>query len=136
VTTAASTGEIPGSSRLARSTVTMTVLTAVSRLTGLVRVVVVAAVIGDTYLGNTYQSTNTVPNILFELMAAGTLQAVLIPTLVRLRDRGEDTEGERVAASVLGVSLAGLGAVAGLGMVLAPTPPSGPTRWPSARCSC
>ena len=76
MTTAASTGEIPGSSRLARSTVMVTVLTAVSRLTGLVRVVVVAAVIGDTYLGNTYQSTNTVPNILFELMAAGTLTAV------------------------------------------------------------
>jgi putative peptidoglycan lipid II flippase len=98
----------------------MTVLTGVSRLTGLVRVVVVAAVIGDTFLGNTYQSTNTVPNILFELMAAGTLQAVLIPTLVRLRDRGEEAEGERVAASVLGVSLAGLGAAAGLGMVLSP----------------
>lgn len=120
MTAAAAAGEHPGSSRLARSTVTMTVLTAVSRLTGLVRVVVVAAVIGDTFLGNTYQSTNTVPNILFELMAAGTLQAVLIPTLVRLRDRGEDAEGERVAASVLGVALAGLGAAAGLGMVLSP----------------
>ena len=98
MTQAPPTEEVPGSSRLARSTVTMTVLTGVSRLTGLVRVVVVAAVIGDTFLGNTYQSTNTVPNILFELMAAGTLQAVLIPTLVRLRDRGDEAEGERVVA--------------------------------------
>ena len=43
---------------LARSTATMTALTAASRATGLVRNVVVVAVLGDTFLGNTYQSSN------------------------------------------------------------------------------
>ncbi|MDQ1519174.1 MAG: putative peptidoglycan lipid flippase, partial [Actinomycetota bacterium] len=77
-------------SDLARSTATMTALTAVSRLTGFVRILVVAAVLGDTFLGNTYQSANTVPNLLFEVFAAGVLQAVLIPTLVELFDGGDD----------------------------------------------
>lgn len=105
---------------LARSTATMTALTAVSRITGFVRILVVAAVLGDTFLGNTYQSANTVPNLLFEVFAAGVLQAVLIPTLVELGDRGEDEEAARVARSVLGLAGAGLGVLAALGMLLAP----------------
>ena len=99
-------------SLFARATAAMTVLTAVSRLTGFVRIVVVAAVLGTTFLGNTYESANTVPNLLFELIAAGVLQAVLIPTLVSLLDRGDRTEAEHVAGSVLGLScliLAALG---------------------------
>lgn len=106
--------------RLARSTATMSVLTAISRGTGLVRIVVVGAVIGTTYLGNTYQSTNTVPNIVFELMAAGTFQAVLIPALVRFEARGERTEAEHVAASVFGISIVALFGVALVGMVASP----------------
>lgn len=113
---------VPGgkASHLARSTVAMTILTGISRVTGLARIVIVGAVIGDTFLGNTYQTTNTVPNILFELMAAGTFQAVLIPALVRFRDRGEDAEGERVVGSVFGIALAALGAVALAAMLVSP----------------
>ena len=87
--------------RLARSTASMTVLTAVSRLTGFIRILVVAAVLGTTFLGNVYESANTVPNLLFELIAAGVLQAVLIPTLVAQLDRGDRAEAEHVAGSVL-----------------------------------
>ena len=89
---------------LARSTATQTVLTGISRLTGFVRVVVVAAVLGTTFLGNTYQSANTVPNIVFELFAAGALQAVLVPALVARFDRGDDEGAERLAGSVLGLT--------------------------------
>ncbi|MFI5043342.1 MAG: lipid II flippase MurJ, partial [Acidimicrobiales bacterium] len=67
----------------------MAVLTAVSRGTGFVRVVVVAAVLGTSYLGNTYQSANTIPNILFELFAAGVLQSVLVPIMVDAVDSGD-----------------------------------------------
>lgn len=109
-----------GAPDLARSTTTMTALTLVSRATGLLRILVVTAVLGDTFLGNTYQSANTVPNLLFELIAAGVLQAVLVPTLVELFDRGDDEEGEHVARSVLGLSAAALGALAVVGMLAAP----------------
>ncbi|MCU1351736.1 MAG: putative rane protein putative virulence factor, partial [Acidimicrobiales bacterium] len=107
-------------SRLARSTASMTALTAISRLTGFVRILVVAAVLGTTFLGNVYQSANTVPNLLFELIAAGVLQAVLIPTLVARLDRGEKAEAEHVAGSVLGLSLAALGVLALIGAIAAP----------------
>lgn len=105
---------------LARSTATMTAFTAVARVTGFVRILVATAVLGDTFLGNTYQSANLMPNLLFEVFAAGLLQAVLIPTLVELFDRGDDAEAGRVARSVLGLAGAGLAVLAGLGMVLAP----------------
>lgn len=105
---------------LARSTAAMSVLTAVSRATGLARVVVVAAVLGTTFLGNTYQSANTVPNLLFELFAAGALQAVLIPTLVEVVDRGDRDEANRVAGSVLGLAGASLAVVSAIGLVLSP----------------
>lgn len=98
----------------------MTVLTAVSRISGLVRILVVAAVLGDTFLGNTYQSANMVPNLLFEVFAAGVLQAVLIPTLVELFDGGDDREAAHMARSVLGLAGVGLAVLAGFGMLLAP----------------
>lgn len=111
--------DAPTGSSLARSTALMTVLTLVSRATGLVRIVLVGAVVGTTFLGNTYQSTNTIPNVVFELMAAGTFQAVLIPSLVRLTDRGDQEQAEHVAASVFGVALVALFGVAVTGMVFA-----------------
>jgi len=105
---------------LARSTATMTALTLVSRVTGMVRNVVVVAVLGVTFLGNTYESANTVPNLLFELIAAGVLQAVLIPTLVDLIANGDDDEAEHVARSVLGLAGGALAVLAGLGFLAAP----------------
>jgi putative peptidoglycan lipid II flippase len=110
----------PDGRTVARQTAAMTALTAVSRLTGFVRVLVVAAVLGTTFLGNTYQSANTVPNILFELIAAGVLQAVMIPNLVDLLDRSERDEAEHVAGSVLGLAGVVLAGLAAVGIVIAP----------------
>ncbi|HUF31855.1 MAG TPA: murein biosynthesis integral membrane protein MurJ [Acidimicrobiales bacterium] len=105
---------------LARSTVAMTAITLLSRLTGFVRILVVAAVLGTTFLGNTYQSANTIPNLLFELFAAGVLQAVLIPSLVELLDQGDEAEAQHVTGSVLGLAGAGLAVLAGIGALAAP----------------
>ena len=113
--------DVPGTvTALARSTAAMTALTAVSRVTGFVRILVVAAVLGTTYLGNTYQTANTVPNLLFELFAAGVLQAALIPTLVELLDGGRRDDAERVAGSVLGLAAVVLAGLAAVGMLAAP----------------
>ncbi|MEO6987516.1 MAG: lipid II flippase MurJ [Aquihabitans sp.] len=109
-----------GERQLARSAAVMTVLTGVSRGTGLVRIVVVGAVLGDTFLGNTYQSTNAVPNLIFEVMAAGVFQAVLVPSLVRHLSQGKRDRAEQLAGSILGVSLVALSAVAVVGMLLSP----------------
>ena len=105
---------------LARSTATQTVLIGVSRVTGFVRIVLVAAVLGTTFLGNTYQSANTIPNIVFELFAAGALQAVLVPSLVKRFDRGDDEGAERLAGSVLGHTALALATLAVVGAIASP----------------
>lgn len=105
---------------LARSMAAMTVLTALSRVTGFVRIVVIAAVLGTTFLGNVYQSANTIPNVVFELVVAGLVQAVLIPSLVARLDRGEQAEAEHVAGAVLGLTTVVLAGVALVGAVAAP----------------
>lgn len=105
-------------SDLNRSARSMAILTVVSRLTGFARVVVFTAVFSKTFLANTYISANTVPNILFELFAAGALQAVLVPTMVRLMPEGGTggDDAERVAGTVLGL-LCGFLAVIGVAAV-------------------
>ncbi len=110
----------PHGGRVGRAAAGMGVATAVSRGFGFVRVIVVAAVLGTTALGNTFQSANSVSNVLFELLAAGALSAVLVPTLAAALDRGDQPEAERLAGSLLGRALVVLGVVAVLGVVFAP----------------
>jgi putative peptidoglycan lipid II flippase len=95
-------------------------VTAISRLMGFVRVLVIAAVLGTTYLGNTFQASNSVSNVLFELLAAGALSAVLVPTFVTLIDRGDAQEADRLSNGLLGYALVILGSVALVGIVCAP----------------
>ncbi len=109
-----------GPSAVVRSATGMGVAAAVSRLVGGGRVVVIAAVLGTTYLGNAFQSSNTVSNLLFELLAAGALSAVLVPTFVGHLDRGDHAGAERLAGELLGATLVVLGLVALVGMVAAP----------------
>jgi putative peptidoglycan lipid II flippase len=105
---------------LSRAAFSVGALTLLSRLTGFARVLVVTAVLGRGVLGDTYETANTVPNLLFELVAAGALQAVLVPTLVEVLDRDGRAAAERVAGAVLGGLAALLGAVAAMAAVAAP----------------
>jgi putative peptidoglycan lipid II flippase len=102
---------------LARHTVQITAGNLASRLTGLLRVVAVAAALGTTFLGNTYQTANLVSNIVFELLAAGLLSSVLVPTFVRLVDAHRGDEAEEVAGALLGLGLVVLGTVTVAAMV-------------------
>lgn len=103
-----------------RSATGMGAAAAVSRVIGAVRVLVIAAVLGTTYLGNTFQSSNTVSNLLFELLVAGALSAVLVPTFVGHLDDGDQSGAEHLAGELLGVTMLVLGAVAVVGVALSP----------------
>jgi putative peptidoglycan lipid II flippase len=98
----------------------MSVATFASRGIGFVRVWVIAAVLGTTYLGNTFQASNSISNVLFELLAAGALSAVLVPTFVEAFRSGDDHEAERLASGVLGLALVVMGVVSVVGVLLAP----------------
>ena len=104
----------------ARAAAGMGAATAVSRGIGFVRVLAIAAFLGTTYLGNTYQSSSSLSNVLFELLAAGALSAVLVPTFVRMLDAGKHEESERLAGGVLGLALVVMGVVTVIGVLAAP----------------
>lgn len=112
--------ETPVAPRIAGAAMGMGAVTAVSRLVGFVRILVVAAVLGTTYLGNAFQAANSFSNVLFELLAAGALSAVLVPVFVEVLDRGEQAEAERIAGAVLGAALLALGALSVIGVLAAP----------------
>ena len=113
----ASVAEPHGS--LARGAAVITIATAVSRITGFVRVVVVAAAMGTTFLANTYQTANTAPNVVFELVAAGVLTSVFVPTFVDYLVKGAREEGWRAANALTTVALVALVAIAGAVALLA-----------------
>ncbi len=98
----------------------MGLATAVSRLVGAVRVLVIASVLGTTVLGNVFQSSNALSTVLFELLAAGALSAVLVPSFVAHLDAGRQDDAERLAGGVLGLALVALGVVSLLGVLAAP----------------
>lgn len=103
-----------------RAAARMGMATALSRALGFGRVLVIAAVLGTTDLGNTFSASNSVSNVLFDLLAAGALSAVLVPAFVELLDRGEDEGAERLAGALFGWSLVALGAVCLAGVLGAP----------------
>lgn len=75
-----------------RSSAAMAVATAVSRALGFVRTAVWAWALGLNIVGTTYLVANTVPNIVYILLAGGMLNAVFVPQLVRAAQRDKSFE--------------------------------------------
>jgi putative peptidoglycan lipid II flippase len=105
---------------LGRDTLVVTACTLLSRVTGFVRVLVAAAVLSNGLLGDTYHAANTVPNLVFELVAGGVLQAFLVPTFVAARRRGGDDELGHTAGVIAAVLSMFLGVLALVLMLCAP----------------
>lgn len=63
---------------------TISVAVAVSRITGLARILVVAAVLGPTVLGDLFVAINVLPLILYDIIAGSAISSVLVPPIVRL----------------------------------------------------
>lgn len=100
-----------------RSSAVMAVGTVLSRLTGFGRDIVLVWAIGTTALSVTYNVANTIPNILYILLAGGTLNAVFVPQLVRAMK--EDPDGGKAFADRL-ITAVGLVLIAiTIGAVLA-----------------
>lgn len=95
-----------------RDAAAIAALTLVSRLTGFARIVVVAAVLGTGLLGDVYQSANTVPTLVFELLAGGALQAALVPLFVAARRSGGEAGLARTVGVIGGTTAAVLGVLA------------------------
>jgi len=108
------------SSGIRRDTILVTWCTLLSRATGFGRVVATAAVLGVGVLGDVYQTANMIPNLLFELVAGGVLQAVLVPSFVAARREGGNAALSDATQATAAVIVVGLSMVAVAGAALAP----------------
>ena len=94
--------------------------TLVSRVAGVVRVAVIAAVLGPTFFGNAFQAMNLLPNLTYEFLTGSLFTSLLVPSLVRHVDRSDREAVERVAGGFLGVALVGFAAVTTVVIVAGP----------------
>ena len=73
----------------------------------MLRGIAIAAVLGATYFANTYQFTNSLPNLIFYGLLAGSMfSSLLIPALVHHIDAGDRRATARTAGGLLGVARA------------------------------
>ena len=83
-----------------RSTGGMAVGTIVSRITGVVRDMLISAALGVGVLADTFTTANTIPNIIYILAVGGALNAVFVPQLVR-HARSDADQGDGYADRLL-----------------------------------
>jgi putative peptidoglycan lipid II flippase len=95
---------------LLRSSAGMVVGTVVSRITGLVRWVALVAALGTGPLGDAFATANTVPNMLYILLAGGVLNSVYVPQLVKAITHDDDG-GDGYAHRLLTVTMLVLAAM-------------------------
>lgn len=95
--------EPPGIGRgTARNSIVLAAWTLVSRVTGLVRVVVIGAAFGPTYFANSFQASNTVPGLVLSLIAGPVLAMVVVPGLVGALSSGGPPRARVVLGRVMG----------------------------------
>jgi putative peptidoglycan lipid II flippase len=76
-------------------------VTVVSRCAGFVRTAVLGQALGATFLGNTYTTANTVPNVVYEVVAGGALASLVVPVLARPAASAAGVEEVRRTTSAL-----------------------------------
>jgi putative peptidoglycan lipid II flippase len=79
--------------------------TLASRVTGLVRVLVLAWVLGFTPVADAYNLANTVPNMLFDLVLGGVASATFIPVFVERLAIDGDRKAWRSISTIVTLSL-------------------------------
>ncbi|HKN80681.1 MAG TPA: murein biosynthesis integral membrane protein MurJ [Actinomycetota bacterium] len=105
-----------------RNTIVMSTGTAISRLTGFLRLSAMAYAIGitETRLADAYNVANITPNILYELALGGILTSVVVPVVVEwMQSRGRDAAWD-VVRRLFTIAIMVLSAIAILGILLAP----------------
>jgi len=104
--------------QLLRASSVMAVGTIASRVTGLIRNLLLVALLGTAILGDTYNVANTMPNILYNLLIGGALTAVFVPQIVRsLRD---SDQGAAFISRLFTVTVTFLLLLTVIGIVFAP----------------
>jgi putative peptidoglycan lipid II flippase len=91
----------PAAARIAGAAAVITVLTVASRIAGFGRTVVFLQTVGAGPLGNIYNAANTIPNIVFELVAGGALASLVVPLLAGAVADGDRQRVDATASALL-----------------------------------
>jgi putative peptidoglycan lipid II flippase len=120
---AADTGYLDSSEHgrgLARSTAIFSAATAVSRVLGLAREVIVRALFGVVGPINAFEVAFLIPNTVRALVADAAVSSAVVPVFSELLEKGERKRAWRVASSLFWLFLLGLGGLTALFILTAP----------------
>lgn len=98
-------------SGLLRSNLVVAAGTMASRVTGLLRIMVLGWIIGQTALSDAYFIANETPNIVYDLLLGGVLSATLVPLFSTFVET-EDEESTNVVITVAATLMVALTAIA------------------------
>ncbi|MCU7722100.1 murein biosynthesis integral membrane protein MurJ [Actinoplanes sp. KI2] len=104
---------------LLRSSAIMAVGTLASRVTGFFRSALLVAALGTGLLADSFNTANTIPNIVFDLLLGGVLTAAHVPLLIRARNKSEKY-GEEFEQRLFTVLLCALALITVAAMSVAP----------------
>lgn len=76
-------------------------VTAVARVVGFGRWLVFSTQVGAACVGDAYTRANTVPNLLYEVVAGGALTGAVVPLLAGPLSRGERAEVDRIVSALI-----------------------------------
>ena len=76
--------------KLAQSSAIMALGTVASRITGFARTAVIVYALGTGAVADAFNTSNTLPNSIHDLVLGGTMTSVVLPMLVRANKRDED----------------------------------------------
>ncbi|MGW4498182.1 murein biosynthesis integral membrane protein MurJ [Micromonospora sp. NPDC004336] len=107
-----------GEASAATNSAVMAIGSLVSRGTGFLRNLVIAAALGGALVGDAYTTAQILPGMVYEFLLGGVLTSVLIPVLVRRRKADADG-GQAYTQRLLTLAVLALGAAALLAVLLA-----------------
>ena len=115
--------ERPGSATtraIARAGILVTVLFLASRVLGYVRTIAIAGSVPDVGELSPFYAAFRIPDLLFQLVAAGALSSALIPVVAALFATKEEARAWRVVSTVATIVIALLAVLSGVVLLFAP----------------
>lgn len=108
----------PPQRRLAVNTAIFAFFTAISRVVGLVREIIAAALFGQGVAASAFTIASQIPNLMSNLFAQAALSAAFVPVFTDLLEQGRKREAFKLASSLFWIILLALGVitVAGIGL--------------------
>lgn len=107
-------------SSVGRSSMMMTALVLVSRITGFIRTWAMGFAFGVSMISTSYNVANNLPNMLYELVMGGMLVTAFLPVYMEVRQKRGNEAANDYVGNLLGILLLLLGGLSVLATVFAP----------------